>query len=166
MRARRLPVDDVSFRSWLEHWDCPLDNSDVALAMCAESSTILGELEGERHGEWDDFLASPDLGYSLRDHCTLVFCPTNVTVRSVFRDVTDFEWAARLVAPDFAAIYSDVFMYFADRSHRVQRLHWREFEELLSRYSLRRVIRPPSAREQPTRELAYDWWKMLSMASW
>jgi restriction endonuclease len=132
LRARFLPVEDISFTSWLEHWDCPSDDSRVALAMCTESSTILGELEGGRQREWADFLASLDLDYSFHDHVTLVFYPMNVTVRSALRDVTDFEWATRLVAPDFAAIYSDVFTYFADRTDRLERLHWREFEELLA----------------------------------
>jgi len=43
-----------------------------------------------------------------------------------------FEWSARLVAPDVAAIYDQIFHFFSSRPERMHDLHHREFEEMLA----------------------------------
>jgi hypothetical protein len=54
------------------------------------------------------------------------------TLASELDDQLRFDWAAQLVAPDYAQIYTQASSYFADRGDRLRDLSWRAFEKFLA----------------------------------
>jgi Restriction endonuclease len=133
LKARDIPVDprnDLFYIPWLPHYE--QRPQSVALAMTVESYELLQLLEYELDPEWYEFVES--LGFSVTrwDHMTYWFYPENDALKDAVVDQLNFEWSARLVAPDVAAIYDEVFEFFSSRPERMHDLHHRAFEEMLA----------------------------------
>jgi hypothetical protein len=133
LKARGLPADpgnNVFCMPWLPHYD--QRPQSVALAMAIESHEILQQLNFELDIEWYDFVESLGLSVALWDHTTYWFYPEDEFLKHALVEQLAFEWSARLVAPDVAVIYDEIFEYFSSRPGRMHELHHRAFEEMLS----------------------------------
>ena len=100
----------VSYQTWLGYFDRPMRGA-VALVICTETLSVGEELDGV--GEWEDFLW--DIGFSceMLDPTVMVLYPAEDDLRRLIHETFAFEWYSRLVAPDYAAIYSSIYSYFA-----------------------------------------------------
>jgi Restriction endonuclease len=133
LEARDLPADpynDVFYVPWLPHYD--QRPQAVAIVMTIESYELLRLLEYDLDPQWYEFVES--LGFSVTrwDHMTYWFYPESDGLKDAIVDQLNFEWSAKLVAPDVAAVYNEIFEYFASRPERMHDLHHRAFEEMLS----------------------------------
>jgi hypothetical protein len=119
----------VSYHTWLGYFDRPMRGA-VALVICTETLSVGEELDGT--GEWEDFLW--DIGFSCEmwDPTVMVLYPEEDDLRRLIQETFAFEWHSCLVAPDYAAIYSSIYSYFAQNPERMGALRWRAWEELLA----------------------------------
>jgi Restriction endonuclease len=119
----------VSYSTWLDYFERPMRGA-AALVICTETLPIGEELDGT--GEWDDFLWDINFSSEMRDATTMVLYPEEEDLQRLIEESFSFEWHSRLVAPDYAAIYSGIYTYFAKNPERMATLHWRAWEELLA----------------------------------
>ena len=119
----------VSYQTWLGYFDRPMRGA-VALVICTETLSVGEELDGV--GEWEDFLW--DIGFSceMLDPTVMVLYPAEDDLRRLIHETFAFEWYSRLVAPDYAAIYSSIYSYFAQNPEGIGALRPRAWEELLA----------------------------------
>lgn len=119
----------VSYHTWLDYFDRPMPAA-VALVICAETLSVQEELDGV--GEWEDFLGDIGFSYEMWDPTVMVLYPEEDDLERLIRDAFAFDWHSRLVAPDYAAIYSSIYSFFAQNPERMRTLHWRAWEEFLA----------------------------------
>jgi Restriction endonuclease len=119
----------VSYHTWLEYFDFPM-RAPASLVICTEQLSVSDELDG--NPEWEDYLAEAGFEYELWDSTIMLLCPEDEALQGKVLAEFAFEWHARLVAPDYAAIYASVYSYFARNGERMKELHWREFEKFLA----------------------------------
>lgn len=119
----------VSYRTWMDYFDQPMPTA-VALVICTETLSVREELDGV--GEWEDFLENIGFSYEMWDPTVMVLYPEEDNLERLIREAFAFDWHSRLVAPDYAAIYSSIYSYFAQNPERMATLHWRAWEEFLA----------------------------------
>lgn len=83
-------------------------------------------------GEFDALIAAMGFEYALEDHVSLHIYPTDPEEMAAFAEHFRWQWICSLVEPDFADVYEEVYGHFESRPEDLNRLHWREFEILLS----------------------------------
>ena len=119
----------VSYHSWLDYFDRPM-RSAVALVICTETLSVGEELDGV--GEWEDFLSDIGFSYEMLDPTVMVLYAEEDDLERLIREAFAFDWHSRLVAPDYAAIYSSIYSYFAQNPERMAALPPREWEKFLA----------------------------------
>jgi len=74
-----------------------------------------------------------ELGFSfeIENHYTFSLYPTNDELREDFLSLYRWQWLQRLAKKNVLSLHSEVFEHFAKRPDDMQRLGWRQFEELL-----------------------------------
>lgn len=82
--------------------------------------------------EFDALIAAMGFEYALEDHVSLHIYPTDPEEIAAFAEHFRWQWICSLVEPDFADVYEEVYGHFETRPEDLNRLHWREFEILLS----------------------------------
>lgn len=73
------------------------------------------------------------LGYwfEMENHYTMSLYPTDDKVREDYLSLYRWQWLKRLAEKKVFELHGEIFEYFAKYPGDLQRLHWREFEELL-----------------------------------
>jgi restriction system protein len=119
----------VSYHTWMDYFDRPMRTA-VALVICTETFSVGEELDGV--GEWEDFLWDIGFSYEMRDPTVMVLYPEEDGLGKLVREAFAFEWHSRLVAPDYAEIYSSIYSYFAQNPERMSALCPRAWEKFLA----------------------------------
>ena len=133
-------AEDVWYKTWLDHYDCPIGGA-VALVICVDGFSIFEDLELPYSSEWSDFLGSMCLHYELYGGGEIVIYASENRLVAAIEAAFDFEWASRLVAPDYSKIYREAFAYFSRNYSDLSKLHWRQFEEFLASIFLKHGYR-------------------------
>ena len=107
--------------------------------ICTEQLSVSEELDG--NPEWEDYLAETGFDYELWEPTVMLLCPEDETLQGKVMAEFAFEWHARLVVPDYAAIYANVYSYFARNGERMKELHWRGLRNFSLLSSVRRDMR-------------------------
>jgi len=126
---------DCGFTNWLDRYNDEPSEATPLLVMWAD---------GPMHRVWDGGLDEEEerfrelldgLGYWYEnyDGVTAHFQANNGELARAFDDYTRWRWICKLVKPDIAEVYEELFAHFAKRPEDLQRLPAREFEVLLSR---------------------------------
>ena len=73
------------------------------------------------------------LGYwfEMENHYTMCLYPTDDKVREDYLCLYRWQWLKHLAEKKVFELHGEIFEYFAEYPGELQRLHWREFEELL-----------------------------------
>ncbi|HVJ53281.1 MAG TPA: restriction endonuclease [Aliidongia sp.] len=127
---------DCSFKSYLRHVNGePSDPPIVTLLICEGGLyPVLGGEDPEGHEE--EFRALLDkLGYFYEkiDGVTVAIYPEDPSLSSAFADYFHWQWVCSLIMEDTADVYHELYDHFTRRPEDLNRLHWRDFEILLSR---------------------------------
>src|SRR5215472_13162254 len=119
----------VSYHTWMDYFDRPMPTA-VALVICTETFSVGEELDGV--GEWEEFLWDISFSYEMWDPTVMVLYPEEDGLGKLIRQAFAFEWHSRLVAPDYAEIYSSIYSYFAQNPESMGALCPRAWEEFLA----------------------------------
>lgn len=91
--------------------------SDTAMALSDEFDTIL-----EAHNFW----------YENWDHTEMWIYSTDEVLEDRFAEYVRWKWICSLIRPDFDTLNSELYDYLKNRPYQLQKLHWRDFENLVA----------------------------------
>lgn len=126
---------DCGFTNWLDRYNDEPAGETPLLVMWADGPMHRvwdGELD-EEEGQFRKLLDGLGYWYENYDGVTAHFHTNNSELGCAFDEYTRWRWICKLVKPDIAEVYEELFAHFANRPEDLQRLPAREFEILLSR---------------------------------
>lgn len=123
---------DCGFKTYLDHVDGELGEEPVAFILYF-SSSFQAAIYGELESEFWDIVHAHGFHYADVGYANLHFYPQEGPRCAAFADYFHWKWICRLVQPDFADVYEELYAHFARRPDDLQRLDWREYEILLAR---------------------------------
>ena len=127
---------DCSFKSHLEHVDAePKDLAYVTLLILGSDlyNVLMSWETDEEHEEFNSLIENLGYRYEYPNGYTLAFYAADEHLASAFLAYFHWRWVCSLIKEDTADVYHELYEHFAQRPDDLHRLHWREFEILLSR---------------------------------
>ncbi len=124
---------DCGFKTYKEHVDGEPGKVPVVSIMYYNSDFASSALYGDLEGEFFELVTSQGFFYEDVAWNNLHFYPEGGSRCEAYANYYHWEWICGLVQPDFADIYEELYGHFAQYPADLHRLHWREFEVLLSR---------------------------------
>lgn len=101
-----------------------LDPGDKLLGVLREPySQITDEL---------DELIDIGNGYYVNDGDAIFFYTYDEILKKKAADLFQWQWICELIKPDYTDLYHELYKYFQQQPESFYRLHWREFEILMS----------------------------------
>jgi hypothetical protein len=97
------------------------------------SSTFENAIYGDLDGEFTELLEAHGFWYENAGWANLHFYPAEGPRCAAYANYFHWKWICRLVQPDVADVYEELYAHFARRPEDMQRLGWREFEILVAR---------------------------------
>jgi Restriction endonuclease len=126
---------DVGFTTFDEHFDVKPWKPPCVLVLWLDGllCEILNGYIGDEDliDEFDTLIDQTEFHYEFHDHVTIVFSPRDDALSEQYQRYFDFRWICKLVTPDFAGIYQELFDHFAKHPEDLHHLESRGFEYLL-----------------------------------
>jgi Restriction endonuclease len=132
-RQNELWHDDGFVTPFLHHNDAPQEYETLLLVSESSISRIFA-LDGAYSDFESSFLALLDrLGYDFEmpNHYSFDLFPKDDRLREDFLRLHRWQWLQHLAQQKLFELHSEVFEHFAKYPQDLQRLEWRQFEELL-----------------------------------
>ncbi|WP_167525438.1 restriction endonuclease [Roseomonas genomospecies 6] len=124
---------DCGFKTYSEQVDSEPGKIPVVSVLYFSSPFADNALYGCLDGEFFDLVESHGFHYEHARLANLHFYPAEGPRCDAYANYYHWEWICRLVQPDFADIYEELYDHFARHPEDLHRLSWREFEILLAR---------------------------------
>lgn len=124
---------DCGFTTYLDKVNAEPTTPPVVFVQCLSLCFADAALHGDLDGEFRDLVHSHGFHYENYDRSSLHFYPNDGPRCEAYANYFHWEWICRLIQPDFADIYDELYTHFAERPDDLRRLSWREFEILLAR---------------------------------
>ena len=118
---------------YLHHDDAP-EEYETILLVSENGINRIFAIDGAYHELEPSFLALLDrLGYEFEmpNHYSFALYPKNERLRQDFLRLHRWQWLQHLSQQKLLELHSEVFDHFAKYPQDLQRLEWRQFEELL-----------------------------------
>lgn len=132
-RQNELWHDDGFVIPYLHHNDAPEEYETLLLTSEGSINRIFA-IDGAYNEFEPSFLALLDrLGYEFEmpDHCSFAVYPKDDRLREDFLRLHRWQWLQYLAQQKLFELHGEVFEHFAQHAQDLQRLEWRQFEELL-----------------------------------
>jgi hypothetical protein len=126
---------DCGFTNWLDRYKDEPSESTPLLVMWADGPMYRvwnGELDDDEE-QFRELLQGLGYWYENYDGVTIHLQANDEDLGRAFDEYTKWRWICKLVKPDIAEVYEELFAHFARRPQDLQRLPPRDFEILLSR---------------------------------
>jgi hypothetical protein len=107
---------------------------EPCLTILAAGDKLLEVLRGPYSRITDelDWLVETGNGYYENDGNVLCFYTYDESLRKEAIDLFQWQWICELIKPDYTDLYHELYEYFQQQPESFYRLHWREFEILMS----------------------------------
>src|SRR5260221_1548052 len=132
-RAKDLWTD-ASFHSYLEWFDDEPSDTSAQICVLVSDGMFLGMLDGFYGSLLDEFqslLEPTPFYYEMEKRCAVFYCSDDA-LNATYVQYFEWRWICKLIEPDYTGLYDELYAYFRADPSRLQALHHRKLEILVS----------------------------------